>query len=114
MLSYYNLSFEGRLHCGLDDTINLGRTITKLIQEEIALRPNWKYEGIIDPKQRKRMKNQKKRANGGESSRVDKDNGTTEETKEIELTSGWVGYQRWKSGDEVWKWMDVDVRGRIK
>ncbi|KAI9141622.1 ribonuclease H-like domain-containing protein, partial [Paraphysoderma sedebokerense] len=31
MLSYYNLSFEGRLHCGLDDTINLGRIITKLI-----------------------------------------------------------------------------------
>uniref|UniRef100_A0A1I7XSW6 Exonuclease domain-containing protein n=1 Tax=Heterorhabditis bacteriophora TaxID=37862 RepID=A0A1I7XSW6_HETBA len=40
MLGHYNISFEGRTHCGLDDSINIARLCIKFMQDKIELRIN--------------------------------------------------------------------------
>jgi len=47
MLAHIGLTFEGREHCGLDDTRNIARIVQFLLENSVTLKKNIEYNRAL-------------------------------------------------------------------
>ncbi|ORZ33357.1 ribonuclease H-like domain-containing protein [Catenaria anguillulae PL171] len=83
LLAYFGMTFEGRPHCGRDDTRNIARVVQAIIRGGYVVAANWQ--------------------------RVNKSGNRQKQM--LVKDAGFTGGRVWEVGDEQWIWQDVYANG---
>ncbi|KAL7751084.1 hypothetical protein RI367_003664 [Sorochytrium milnesiophthora] len=99
MLQHLGMSFEGRAHSGADDTHNIARIVQALVKRGYTMTDNWvlvrRTKSSVPPNIRAQKWWRE----------------LDDQLKKIDCSNGWVGGRKFRVGNEVWEWHDVNRHG---